>query len=194
MKVKSESQVAQSCLTLSNPMDCSPLGSSVHGIFQARVLEWGAIAFSDSSRYPHFKDEATERLKAGLFSLGLPNWHMKKHRMFFILKLYIFFNWKIISLPHFKDEATEGLKAGLFSLGLPNWHVKKHRMFFILKLYFLNWKIIALQYWFHFCHTSTWISHRSTYVPSLLNLPPTSHLAWYIYAMEYYSAIKRNVF
>ena len=47
MKVKSESEVAQSCPTLSNPMDCSPLGSSVHGIFQARVLEWGAIAFSD---------------------------------------------------------------------------------------------------------------------------------------------------
>ena len=46
MKVKSESEVAQSCPTLSDPMDCSPPGSSVHGIFQARVLEWGAIAFS----------------------------------------------------------------------------------------------------------------------------------------------------
>ena len=46
MKVKSESEVAQSCLALSNPMDCSLLGSSIHGIFQARVLEWGAIAFS----------------------------------------------------------------------------------------------------------------------------------------------------
>ena len=41
MKVKSESEVAQSCLTLSNRMDCSPPGSSVHGIFQAKVLEWG---------------------------------------------------------------------------------------------------------------------------------------------------------
>ena len=49
MKVNSESEVAQLCLTLSNPMDCSPPGSSVHGIFQARVLDWGAIAFSDSS-------------------------------------------------------------------------------------------------------------------------------------------------
>ena len=48
MKVKSENEVAQSCLTLRDPMDCSLLGSSVHGIFQARVLEWGAIAFSDS--------------------------------------------------------------------------------------------------------------------------------------------------
>ena len=45
-EVKSESEVAQSCLTLSDPMDCSLPGSSVHGIFQARVLEWGAIAFS----------------------------------------------------------------------------------------------------------------------------------------------------
>ena len=46
MKVKSESEVAQSCPTLHNPMDCSLPGSSIHGIFQARVLEWGAIAFS----------------------------------------------------------------------------------------------------------------------------------------------------
>ena len=46
MKVKSESEVAQSCLTLSDPMDCSLPGSSVHLIFQGRVLEWGAIAFS----------------------------------------------------------------------------------------------------------------------------------------------------
>ena len=44
MKVKSESEVAQSCPTLSDPMDCSLPGSSIHGILQARVLEWGAIA------------------------------------------------------------------------------------------------------------------------------------------------------
>ena len=46
MKVKSKSEVAQLCLTLSDPMDCSLPGTSIHGIFQARVLEWGAIAFS----------------------------------------------------------------------------------------------------------------------------------------------------
>ena len=50
LKVKSESEVAQSCLTLRDPMDCSLPGSSVHGIFQARVLEWGAIAFSEYIR------------------------------------------------------------------------------------------------------------------------------------------------
>ena len=50
MKVKSESEVAQSCPTLiRDPMDCSPPGSSIHGIFQARVLEWSAIAFSEKS-------------------------------------------------------------------------------------------------------------------------------------------------
>ena len=48
MKVKSESEVAQSCRTLSDPMDCSLPGSSVHGIFQARVLEWSAISFSNA--------------------------------------------------------------------------------------------------------------------------------------------------
>ena len=48
MKVKSEREVAQSCLTLSDPMDYGLPGSSIHGIFQARVLEWGAIAFSET--------------------------------------------------------------------------------------------------------------------------------------------------
>ena len=51
MKVKSESEVAQLCPTVFDPMDCSPPGSSIRGIFQARVLEWGAIAFSDSYIY-----------------------------------------------------------------------------------------------------------------------------------------------
>ena len=49
MNVKSESEVPQSCPSLNDRMDCSLPGSSIHGIFQARVLEWGAIAFSTSS-------------------------------------------------------------------------------------------------------------------------------------------------
>ena len=49
---KKETEVAQSCPTLCNPMDCSPPGFSVHGIFQARVLEWGAISFSRGSSQP----------------------------------------------------------------------------------------------------------------------------------------------
>ena len=55
MKVKSESEVAQSCPAVHDLMDCSLPGSSVHGIFQARVLEWGAIAFSEYPSYTLFK-------------------------------------------------------------------------------------------------------------------------------------------
>ena len=52
MKVKSESEVTQFCLTLCNPMDCTPPGSSVHGISKARILEWVAISFSMESSWP----------------------------------------------------------------------------------------------------------------------------------------------
>ena len=52
MKVKSESEITQLCLTLCDYMDCSLPGSSIHGIFQARVLEWGAISFSRGSSQP----------------------------------------------------------------------------------------------------------------------------------------------
>ena len=58
MKIKSESEVTQSCSTLSDPMDCSLPGSSIHGIFQARVLEWVAISFSGDllpTNYHFFK-------------------------------------------------------------------------------------------------------------------------------------------
>ena len=51
--MKSESEVTQPCPTLSDPMDCSLPGSSIHGIFQARVLEWGAIAFSNPTPLGH---------------------------------------------------------------------------------------------------------------------------------------------
>ena len=70
MKVKSQSEVAQLCLTLSDPMDCSPLGSSVHGIFQARVLEWGAIAFSDDQPRQHIKKQSHYFVNKGPSSQG----------------------------------------------------------------------------------------------------------------------------
>ena len=65
MKVKSESEVDQSCPTLSDPMDYSPTGSSIHGVFQARVLEWVAIAFSASTtQIPYdYTVEVTNRFK-----------------------------------------------------------------------------------------------------------------------------------
>ena len=94
MKVKSEREVAQSCLTLSDPMVCSLPGSSVHGIFQARVLEWGAIAFSEeldgilingTNFYLNFKS---------------PNDVLKLiSKYYFITE---FFNCRIIITGHFK--------------------------------------------------------------------------------------------
>ena len=61
MKVESESEVTQSCLTLSDPMDCSLPGSSIHGTFWATVLEWGAIAFSHSPIRSYEKDKTWRR-------------------------------------------------------------------------------------------------------------------------------------
>jgi len=71
MKVKSESEVAQSCLTLSDPMNCSPSGSSIHGIFKARVLEWGAIAFYEATitLIPKPDQDATKKENYRLISL-----------------------------------------------------------------------------------------------------------------------------
>ena len=63
MKVKSQSEIAQSCLTLCDPMDCSLPGSSIHGIFQARVLEWVAIAFSDIYIYQIRSDQSLSRVR-----------------------------------------------------------------------------------------------------------------------------------
>ena len=68
MKVKRESEVAQSCLTLSDPMDCSLPGSSIHGIFQARVLEWGAIAFSNCGKRGLFSSCSAQASYYGGFS------------------------------------------------------------------------------------------------------------------------------
>ena len=70
MKVKRESEVAQSCPTLHDPMDCSLPGSSIHGIFQARVLEWVAIAFSSLSIIPFKFIHVAANGKILLFSMA----------------------------------------------------------------------------------------------------------------------------
>ena len=69
MKVKSESEVAQSCPTLSDPMDCSLPGSSIHDIFQARILEWGAIAFSEKNGHVLPNISGSQKSEMGLTGL-----------------------------------------------------------------------------------------------------------------------------
>ena len=74
MKVKSESEVSQSFLTLIDQMDCSLPGSSIHGIFQARVLEWGAIAFSDGDHRVLQEGENMAELVSMVHFLNISNW------------------------------------------------------------------------------------------------------------------------
>ena len=96
MKVKSESEVAQSCPTLSDPMDCRLPGSSIHGIFQARVLEWGAIAFSRYTvllltKYMFTLSKHTRELSGQFSSFPLLGsaWHSLKGSIFEILLMMI---------------------------------------------------------------------------------------------------------
>ena len=100
MKVKSESEVAQSCPTLSDPMDCSTPGSSAHGIFQARVLEWGVIAFSEKDKqvanngtplqYSCLENPWMEE-PGGLQSMGS---HRVGHDWVTSLSLFTFMHWR----------------------------------------------------------------------------------------------------
>ena len=71
-----ESEVAQSCPTLCNPMDCSPPGSSVHGIFQARVLEWGAIAFSNCFLLLHYLSDICTLFEVIFKPRKWSGWHI----------------------------------------------------------------------------------------------------------------------
>ena len=88
MKVKSESEVAQSCLTLRDPMDCSPPGSSVHGVFQARVLEWSAISTSRGSSPPNDRTciSSVSCITGRFFTAKLPQ---KPCHMLYIINTHV---------------------------------------------------------------------------------------------------------
>ena len=107
MKVKSESGVAQSCQILSDPMDCSLPGSSVHGSFQARVLEWGAIAFS--------KEVSTDLFSSSLiFSLAMLSLQMSHWRHVLFLLIWL----SILDFPadsfFYTFHVSDGLAFWLF--------------------------------------------------------------------------------
>ena len=104
MKVKSESEVAQSYLTLSDPMNCSLPGSSVHGIFQARVLEWGATAFS--YRRPFLKSQLKSEIWEATSSHSMTLLQMFH---FFLDLISLFFSaaFPPYNLPHFSFVMRE---------------------------------------------------------------------------------------
>ena len=97
MKVKSESEVAQSCQTLSDPMDCSLTGSSVHGIFQARILEWGAIGFSKTNLDSVLKSR----------DVTLPTKVRRVKAMVFPVVMYGCESWTIKEAEHWRINAFE---------------------------------------------------------------------------------------
>ena len=105
IKVKSESEVSPSCPALSDPMDCSPPGSSAHGIFQARVLEWGAIAFSQLSFHKYIGNR---------FPLNLPS----------LLFLSIFCtgpweSWHFLCPAGVQDSGASRVQKGVLLLAAP---------------------------------------------------------------------------
>ena len=120
LKVKSESDVAQSCPTLSDPMDCSPPGSSVHGIFQARVLEWGATAFSGNMLVQYLK--TNQRIKAADQVVGgqwegvdrsLPFIIQRNVQCFFHFDNTVFPN-SLASTPNLKKSFQESVLCSVF--------------------------------------------------------------------------------
>ena len=110
MKVKSVREVNQSCLTLSDPMDCSPPGSSVHGIFQARILEWGAIAFSDIKQ---MWKQYTELYKKDLHN---PDNHegVISHLEPYILECEVI--WALGNITTNKTSRGDGIPVALFQI------------------------------------------------------------------------------
>ena len=92
MKVKSESEAAQPCPTLSDPMDCSLPGYSAHGIFQARVLEWGAIAFSEvktqqcNTTFVKYQKKIFQKLKVIIYFQG-------RKMIYFILSILLLLDY-----------------------------------------------------------------------------------------------------
>ena len=97
MKVKSEREVTQLCRTLSDPMDCSLPGSSIHGISQARVLEWGATAFSDDKPRQHIKRK----------DITLPTKVRIVKTMIFLVVMYRCESWTIKKAEHWRIDAFE---------------------------------------------------------------------------------------
>jgi len=119
MKVKSESEVTQSCLTPSDPMDCSPPGSSVYVIFQARVLEWGAIAFSSvcvhiyiyMSYWCHFWDFFLYQAADFFLAFLSYNWHITLYE----LKCTIWFDTHIFCEMIITDRLVNSSSSVQFS-------------------------------------------------------------------------------
>ena len=163
--------VTQLCLTLCDPMDCTPPGSSVHGILQARILVWVAISSSNIDSYIFFYESE-------LFQSLIMFWYNLLSRRNDKSKPWGWRqNWRLhdflSSKDHFIVFKHEG-RGGFFSFFCP---YGKIIFIIIFSFIFISWKLITSQHFSGFCHTLTWISHGFTCIPhpdspSLLPLHP----------------------
>ena len=128
MNVKSENEVAQSCPTLSAPMDCSPPGSSVHGIFQARVLEWGAcIAMSNTTKANIPSDFMLSWVTWKLMQCLLSSWQKGIYS----------------SSTHSMNKHTWALTWASYNSGFSRFYIQRFiSQILILVLLLTSWKIL----------------------------------------------------
>ena len=163
--------VIQWCPTLHDRMVCTPPGSSVHGISQARILEWVSISFSSGSSWPG-NWTGVSCIAGGFFT----SWATREAQTVWVkecsLRPQVFVEcvcvYVCVCFPrqslHPRNTVGKILKKDFFS-----WFIF---LFFLFVCFIFNWRIVALQHCVGFCQISSWISHRYTYVPSLLTIPP----------------------
>ena len=151
VKVKSESEVAQSCPTLSDPMDCSLPGSSVHGILQAGVLEWGAIVQTRNCRRLH-PDVCVLGSRFKQWSLGVSI--SPAHTRFFLsysgFSLFFFF-WQELQFSKFK----------VISLFLPPRLLLKKQKVYLSQLEVIRVSVVHFRFPSEYTQGSPWVASQS---------------------------------
>jgi len=168
MKVKSESEVTESCLTLRDLMDCCLPGFSIHGIFQARVLEWGAIAFSGKFTLPHPKSTFVLRSLSELL-LSLSTWFPHGSSFCFIFPIphlennpnfFSFNNFLLVPLPL------------LFSFTIM---LSSRSVLIIFAFFFLSFPLFLFLFLF-------FVSGCSEFLVFICFFPFCSHLCFHFYS------------
>ena len=145
--------VAQSCLTICNPMDCSPPGSSVHGILQARILEWAVISFSRGSSWP-WDSTQVSCIPDECFTIHLGSTHCLLPRLeFSSLSILTDFTWLCISTNNFSPILTYA-NMQIFE-NVFTWHIL---------IYLFIYKYIIIYITYHSCEDNICIYHVSLYI------------------------------